>query len=320
MLVDGVADSGLALIQDVFVAANLLAERVDPHIAEFAVSLRATGEQVRTAYGLRVATEPIAGLRTEPPDVLITPSLGLITVEEILQAVSSEQVAALLGILREHPGPLAGACSGTFFLAEAGVLDGRDATTSWWLGPSFRDRYPAVRLDESEALVVSDHVTTAGAALAHLDLSLSIVRGVSPVLADLVADYLAVGDRPRQGDVIRTGFLATRDPVLSAFDRAVRDGLAGPLDIARLAHQVGVSQRTLQRLTASTLGMTPVRYIQQVRLEHAIDLLRTTELGLTAIAHAVGYQDATTLTTLIRRRRGTTPEQLRRRRDAPHPR
>ncbi|WP_375482070.1 GlxA family transcriptional regulator [uncultured Jatrophihabitans sp.] len=314
LLVDGVADSGLALIQDVFVAANLLAGRVDRHIAEFDVSLRATGEHVDTSYGLRVTTRPLAELRDEPADVLIAPSLGLVSVDEILRAVGSQQAADLLPVLREHGGALAAACSGTFFLAEAGLLAGREATTSWWLGPSFRARYPAVHLDETEALVVSDTVTTAGAALAHLDLALSIVRGVSPALADLVADYLAVGDRPRQGDVMRTGFLSISDPVLSAFDRAVRDGLSGPLDIARLAGQLGVSQRTLQRLTSHVLGMSPVRYIQQVRLEHAIDLLVTTDLGLAAVARAVGYQDATTLTTLIRRRRGTTPEQLRRRR------
>jgi len=103
--------------------------------------------------------------------------------------------------------------------------------------------------------------------------------------------------------------------VLSAFDRAVRHGVAGPLEVAQLARQLGVSQRTLQRLTSTVLGMTPVRYIQQVRLERATALLRTTDLSIASVAHAVGYQDATTLGTLLRRRRGTTPGQLRRGRD-----
>jgi len=128
--------------------------------------------------------------------------------------------------------------------------------------------------------------------------------------------YHAVGDRPRQGDVTRPALIAITDKVLSAFDRAVRSGLAGPLDIGRLSRNIGVSQRTLQRLTSSTLGMTPMQYVQQVRLERAIGLLRTTDLSVAMVAHAVGYQDATTLGTLIKRRRGTTPEQLRRRRDS----
>lgn len=315
LLVDGVADSGLALMRDVFVAANLLSDEVDPHIARFAVSLPAERGEVRTAYGLRVCTQPMATIFDDPPEVIIAPSLGLITVQHLLDAVTSDKAVLMLRTLGERGVALAGACSGTFFLAEAGVLAGRDATTSWWLAPAFRARYPTVRLDESEALVVSGGVTTAGAALAHLDLALSLVRQVSPTLSDVVADYLAVGDRPRQGDVMRSSLLPITDPVLSAFDRAVRDGLTDPLDLGQIARRIGVSQRTLQRLTSSVIGMTPVRYIQQVRLERAVNLLRTTDLSLAAIAHAVGYQDATTLGTLIRRRRGTTPTQLRRRRD-----
>lgn len=75
--------------------------------------------------------------------------------------------------------------------------------------------------------------------------------------------------------------------------------------IADLACDLGISQRSLQRLTSTVLGLSPVRYIQQVRLERAIELLRTSELSLRAVAHAVGYQDATTLGTLIRRGAGS---------------
>lgn len=313
LVVDGVADSGLALVRDVFTAANLLADHVDSHIDRFAVTLHAPHEEIRTAYGLHIAAQLMSTMLDEPPDVLITPSLGLVTAEQIVPAVMADQTVATLRAVHEAGISTAGACSGTFFLAEAGILDGRDATTSWWLGPAFRARYPAVRLDESQALVVSDGVTTAGAALAHLDLALSIVRRVSPALRDAAADYLAVGDRPRQGEVARRSLLCNSDPMLAAFDRAVRDGLTGALDVAQLAYRLGISQRTLQRLTSNVLGVTPVRYIQQVRLERAVDLLRTTDLSTSAVAHAVGYQDATTLGTLIRRRRGTTPEQLRRR-------
>jgi len=315
LVVNGVADSGLALMRDVFVAANLLAGQLDPHIDRFGVTLHATQGTIRTAYGLDVDAQSMVAVLDEAPDVLITPSLGLVTAEQVVQAVIADDAVPMLRAAHQAGIPTAGACSGTFFLAEAGILTGHDATTSWWLGPTFRARYPSVRLDESQALVVSDGVTTAGAALAHLDLALSLVRRASPALSDAVSDYLAVGDRPRQGDVTRPALIAITDKVLCAFDRAVRSGLAGPLDIGRLARHTGVSQRTLQRLTSSMLGMTPIQYVQQVRLERAIGLLRTTDLSVAMVAHAVGYQDATTLGTLIKRRRGTTPEQLRRRRD-----
>ena len=315
LVVDGVADSGLALLRDVFVAANLLGPRLDLGPAPFAVTVRAVRARVRTAYGLQMSADPLRAVLDSPPDLLIAPSLGLVGADEIVRDVSSSDALPALRALHARGVALAGACSGSFFLAEAGVLTGRAATTSWWLGPTFRARYPQVRLDESQALVVADGVTTAGAAMAHLDLGLSIVARTSPALRDLVADYLAVGDRPRQSEVARPLALPTSDPVLAAFDRAVRANLAGPLSIAGVAREIGVSQRTLQRLTRAALGVSPVRYVQQVRLERATELLRSTDASVAAVAHAVGYQDATTLGTLIRRRRGTTPAQLRRRRD-----
>jgi len=315
LIVDGVGDSGLALMRDVFAVANLLAEQIDRHVPRFGVTLHAPTDEIRTAYGLTVDAQPMTAALDDPPDVLIAPSLGLLTGEQILTAVQAGSVVAMLRAAHLGGVNTAGACSATFFLAEAGILDGRDATTSWWLAPTFRARYPRVRLDESQTLVVSGGVTTAGAAVAHLDLALSLVRQASPALSAAAADYLAVGERPRQSDVMRPALLPVTDPVLSAFDRAVRHGVAGPLEVAQLARQLGVSQRTLQRLTSTVLGMTPVRYIQQVRLERATALLRTTDLSIASVAHAVGYQDATTLGTLLRRRRGTTPGQLRRGRD-----
>ncbi|WP_295695938.1 helix-turn-helix domain-containing protein [Lapillicoccus sp.] len=314
LLVDGVADSGMGLLRDVFSAADLLAARIDEHIDPFRVTLHATGNRVTTGYGLTAATDPVTTLSAARPDHLLIPSLGLIDTDELLQAVSSSDVLEDVRALHADGVAVAAACSGTFLLAESGLLAGRVATTSWWLGPTFRARYPDVLLDESRALVVSETVTTAGAALAHIDLALSLVRRVNPWLADAVSDYLAVGDRPQQGDLMRPNLLPTSDPVLVAFDRAVRDRLTGSIDIRLLASDLGVSQRTLQRLTSSVLGTTPVHYVQQIRLERALDLLRTTDLSVRSVAHAVGYRDATTLGTLIRRRRGTTPAQVHRRR------
>ncbi|NHA70320.1 helix-turn-helix domain-containing protein [Phycicoccus sp. CMS6Z-2] len=319
VLVDGVADSGLGLLLDVLTAANLLRDRVDGHIDPFEVSLRATTPRVRTGYGLGAAAEPLEACLEDPPDQLLVPGLGLVGAEEVVGAVRDSAAVSVVRELHERGTAVSAACSGTFVLAEGGVLDGRAATTSWWLGPTFRRRYPGVDLDETRSLVIADTVTTAGAALAHLDLALSLVRRVSPWLSEAVGDYLAVGDRPQQAALVRPSLLPETDPTLAAFDRAVREQLARPLDIGAIAVGLGVSQRTLQRLTATVLGTTPVRYVQQVRLERAVDLLRTTDLSTAAVARAVGYRDATSLITLLRRRHGATPEEIRRRRATSSP-
>src|SRR6201985_1336474 len=87
-------------------------------------------------------------------------------------------------------------------LAEAGLLDGREATTTWWLSPLFRQRYPRVALDESRMLVPTDIGVTAGAAMGHLDLTLWLIRRASPELAALVSRYLLADLRSLQAPYI----------------------------------------------------------------------------------------------------------------------
>ncbi len=191
----------------------------------------------------------------------------------------------MVDIVRDHPAlayvaavhtacsALAAACTGTFFLAEAGVLDGLLATTSWWR-PAFRRRDAAVRLDESRTLARDGRVTTAGAAFAHIDLALSIVAHESPALAEMVARYLVIGDRPSQAIFAVPFHLAGTDPTVAAFERWVRGHVAEPLQISRVAAAIGVSERTLQRTTAAVLGMSPIDFLHEIRLDE--DLLSTT--------------------------------------------
>jgi transcriptional regulator GlxA family with amidase domain len=99
---------------------------------------------------------------------------------------------ARVHLLRWHAesARIAASFIGTFLVAETGVLDHHEATTTWWLGPLFRQRYPKVRLDESRMLVPSDIGVTAGAALGHLDLALWLIRRKSPELEHVVSRYL----------------------------------------------------------------------------------------------------------------------------------
>ncbi|WP_328620989.1 DJ-1/PfpI family protein [Streptomyces sp. NBC_00354] len=126
------------------------------------------------------------------PDLLVVPGAGPKQPEPLLDWVASAERGPERKALRQARAdgiPLAAACTSTFLLAEAGVLDGLSATTSWWLAPAFRQAYPHVALDESNMLAHADGVITAGAAMAHPDLALALVRQASPVLAELTARY-----------------------------------------------------------------------------------------------------------------------------------
>ncbi len=212
---------------------------------------------------------------------------------------------------------VASACAGTFLFAEAGILDGLRATTSWWLSPLFRSRYPQVTLDQSRMVTSCDGVTTAGAAFGHVDLALSIVRRSSPALSDLVGNYLVIDERPSQAAHTMTGTLAASDPTVAAFERWAREHLHEPISVSDAADAVGVSERTLQRATRAVLGTSPVRFVQDLRIEQATHLLRSTDHSIEAIARRVGYENANTLRILLRERTGTTTGQHRRRHSEP---
>ena len=236
---------------------------------------------------------------------------------EFIESAPAAPLRQLIARARSQGTPVYTACSGTFLLAESGVLGRRRVTTTWWLTPAFRARYPGVDLDQTRMVVCSDGVTTAGAAFGHVDMALAVVRASSPALANLVSSYLVVDERPSQSAYTIPSALAQSDPAVAAFERWAPDRLAEPISIPEAARAMGVSERTLQRATQRVLGTSPVRFVQDMRVEQAAHLLRTTDLSREAISRQVGYEHANTLRVLLRERTGQTTRTLRGRTGAP---
>jgi transcriptional regulator GlxA family with amidase domain len=187
---------------------------------------------------------------------VIAPALGAKTPDAMASALSRSDVseaAELLGDWSRGGARVAGACTATFVLAAAGILDGGEATTTWWLSPLFRERYPRVALDESRMIVQSRRVITAGAALAHVDLALWLVRHKSPALAHATARYLVFDARPSQAAYAMADHLAHDDAMVQRFEHWARRHLAD-FSLAVAARHVGVSERTLERRIRAVLG------------------------------------------------------------------
>lgn len=311
LLTEDAFDSGVSAVLDILNTANEFRDQLDSSLPAWDLTTIGSHPTIRTGAGHRVTAKPLDAVA---PDLLIVPALGAKDPDALSAALrlrSHRRAIDCVGAAYGRGARLAAACTGTFILAEAGVLDGRRATTSWWLGPTFRKRYPAVRLDPSATLVTNDGISTAGAAFAHIDLALSLVQERSPALADVVARYLLIGARASQANFAAPTVLARNHPALVAFERWIREHLDESVRIADAAAEVGVSARTLQRITAATLGLSPVAFVHEIRLDEASHLLRTTTLSTGAIAARVGFLNASTLGTLVRRRRGTTLRALR---------
>lgn len=303
IVAEGCFTSGVSALLDVFGTAEAMRESVDATIAPISVRVAGFRQRVATSGGLVVPTT----CRPESLvdcDVIVVPAIGVKgedAVSTLLKGKDVRRLVELLPSLRESVRTVTAACTGVFPLAESGVLDGRRVTTTWWLAGPFRQRYPQVKLDLDAMVVIDKGLLTAGAAFAHIDLALALLRRASASLADHIARYLVVEERAAQSIYVALDHLSNNDPMVGAFERHVRSHLDEALDVNELAAAVGASRRTLERRIGDALGMTPLALVQRLRVERATHLLRTTDQTMDQIAPQVGYANASTLRALLRR-------------------
>jgi transcriptional regulator GlxA family with amidase domain len=302
LALDGVFDLGLSAVLEAFQTANELRELHDVTSTRFEVRVVSVRDSVTTSHGLQL---PVQRGSKSKPDCVVVPAIGFKMPQPLDRALARSDVRDACVALRGWAAggaTMTAACIGTFVLAESGLLDHQRATTTWWLGPMFRQRYPRVTLDDSRMIVTSGRFVTAGAALSHLDLALWLIRRVSPRLASLTAKYLIVDSRPSQSAYALTDHLVHADPVIQRFETWVRARLKQGFSLDGAARAVGTSKRTLARRMHAVLGKSPVAYVQSLRIERAVHLLRTSDASVDEVAARVGYSEGATLRSLLRRR------------------
>jgi transcriptional regulator GlxA family with amidase domain len=249
-------------------------------------------------------------------ELIIIPGLGSASgneLEEKLKSPVCRRAGQMLVDAFKSGATLAASCASTFLLADAGLLDGRRATTTWWLAPLFRRRYPNVEL-VSEQMVVADWpIATGGAAMAQMDLMLAVVaRFAAPRLAKACANYLLLDERRSQAPFMAITYLAGQDRKIAKAESWVRDNIARDFAMEELAEAVALAPRTFARRMALTCGLSPIQFVQRIRVETARYLLETTRLSVEQIARQIGYAEPSTLRRLIRRDTKHAPGHFRR--------
>lgn len=274
------------------------------------------GEPVRTAAGRPLAVDGALRLRAMGAgDVLVLPGLGMATPTAISAALERPDIARGAQLVARAAAAgvrVAASCSATFVLAASGVLDGGRATTTWWLGPTFRQRYPRVSLHTERMVVESGGVLTAGSAFAHADLMLAVVsRTISPAVAHTVARYLVLDERASQASYMVLAHLTGADPVVGKLEAFIVANLDRQISLEEMARATATSTRTLARKVAASLGLSPQRFVQRLRVDHAVHLLETTRRPIDDIAALVGYADPAAFRRVFRGETGETPRARR---------
>jgi transcriptional regulator GlxA family with amidase domain len=225
---------------------------------------------------------------------------------------------ALIGWLRRAAGRarrVTSVCNGAFLLAEAGLLDGRRATTHWAAGEELARRYPDVKVDTDPIFVRDGDIYTSAGVTAGMDLALALVeadlgREAALEVARWLVLFLKRPGGQSQFSAQLASQLAERDP-LRELQAWVVEHPAEDLSVPALARRAFMSERNFARAFRREVGMTPAAYVEAVRVDRARMQLETTDTPVEAVARECGFGTVETMRRSFARRVRVSPSDYR---------
>jgi transcriptional regulator GlxA family with amidase domain len=297
------------LRKSVALASSLPAVRSRNHLDVTLVS--ATKERtVPCAGGVRVRCDAV--LRdVRRSDLVLVPALDPDIASHLAQ---NRDVVPWLRRIFLAGADVASACTGSFVLAEAGLLDRKAATTHWAFQEVFRQRYPRVRIEPQAIVVDQGRVVTAGGATSFLSLALYLVeRLLGPDVARAASKMFLVdvNKSPQSAYAMFGTQKAHGDEDILRAQGIIEQEVALAPTVEDLARRIAMSKRNFVRRFKGATGNVPREYVQRVRVEAAKRALEGTPRSIAAVARDVGYDDAVAFRKLFVRLTGLTPADYR---------
>jgi AraC family transcriptional activator FtrA len=303
--------ASLGLLLDVFRMANQLP---NAHRFELTRVSEDGASVVHTDGDLRV--EGDASLLAAM-DLVVVPSLWT----QGDEAVCSNP--RLVAALRELPERVlvATMCTGAYLLAASGRLDHQRATTHWMLADALQQRFPAVQVQPDANLIAQGNLICSGGSMAGVDACLHAVQmlagqDTAKALARMLVTHVSSG--PQTQYMPPSGWRRHGDREVRQLQSHIEAHYAEPMALDDMARLIHVSVRTLQRRFAAATGMTPMQYLQAVRIERSKDLLEAERLPVPEVAERVGYQDRVAFGRLFKKMVGMTPAAYRQQQSPPN--
>lgn len=304
--------SSISLPMDIFLATGVFWNRLMNIPVELLFDVKTIttdGKPVACSGGIKVS--PHCSMdEVEALDVLIVAPM----VAKDLSENNKRLVFPWLRQLHNSGVLIASICSGAFTLAEAGLLDGKAATTHWGQAEYFKHQFPEVNLKISATVTEDNNVLCSGGANAGADLALHIIRKFySSEIAYQSAKALLLDPRRELQSPYNTfNFHKSHgDSLIVSVQKWIEDNHHTPFYIEELAKEFGVGRRTLERRFKKATGDTPLLYTQKVRVEAAKLMLEISDGGFEEITARVGYEDASTFRKVFIKQTGITPGQYR---------
>jgi transcriptional regulator GlxA family with amidase domain len=265
-------------------------------------------------------------------NVLIEPSAGIADIERTDVAIVCDmyqpidqpprgryrEEIAWLKRVHERGAILASVCSGSLMLAEAGLLDGLEATCHWAYRDMFHAHYPRVKLKDDSILCFAgkdSRIVTAGGTMSWQDLALYLIThfgGRKQAIFSAKAFLLADRSDGQRSFAIMAPRVQQSDRLIADCQAWIAENYTCENPVARMAERAGLTSRTFARRFHASTGYEPMDYVLSLRIEEAKQLLETKDLNVEDVGHAVGYEDSTSFRRLFKRKAGLTPAAYRR--------
>jgi transcriptional regulator GlxA family with amidase domain len=298
---------------EVFSGAQLLLDRDSRGERGYRVSVVSReGAPLQTSSGLTIT--PDANLSEAPTDI------DTLIVAGGYGCVDATADPVLIDWLRQASAGArrtASVCSGAFLLAQAGLLDGRRATTHWASADELAKRYPTVEVDPEPIFLRDGDVWTSAGVTAGMDLALALVEeDLDRELALTIARHLVLFLRRPGNQSQFSAALATQQPLREPLREAqchVVENPAADLSVEAMAERAHMSPRHFARSFRAEVGVTPARYVERVRLEAARRRLEDTSDPVSTVVAACGFGTPETMRRVFLRSLGVGPAEYRRR-------
>jgi transcriptional regulator GlxA family with amidase domain len=269
------------------------------------------GQPVRGSGGLRLSADiALANVRRRGVDTVIVG--GGLLIDDVL---GDPRLAPALRQIAPGARRTCSVCAGAFLLAEAGLLEGRAATTHWAFCDELARRHPGVRVEPDRIFVRDGPIATSAGMTAGMDLALALVEeDHGPEIARTVARWTVMFLQRPGGQSQFSERLAlpaaVAPPIRETLDRIAADP-AGDHRLPQLAQRVSLSERHLRRLFTEQTGTTPARFTERIRVEAARDLLENTPAPVDTVANQCGFGSPETMRRAFLRILGVGPAEYR---------